>query len=138
MATPMLSGSLRLAPTVDAPASARTFLRTTMHTWALDGLGELTELLTSELVTNVVRHVGSPMTVRISRRASTVRVEVDDDSAEPPALARPDSATEHGRGLMLVDALASAWGALSTDNGKTVWFELDAAAASREIHGSNQ
>jgi hypothetical protein len=47
-----------------------------MHTWALDGLGELTELLTSELVTNVVHHVGLPMTLRISGQASTIRVEV--------------------------------------------------------------
>jgi hypothetical protein len=75
------TGSVRLAPTVAAPAAARRFLRQQMRTRALDGVGGLTELLTSELVGNVVRHVGSPMTVRIFHDASTVRVEVDDESS---------------------------------------------------------
>jgi anti-sigma regulatory factor (Ser/Thr protein kinase) len=123
--TPTLS--VRLAPTIEAPATARSFLRSEMHTWALDGLGELTELLTSELVTNVVHHVGSPMTLRISSQASTIRVEVDDDSTDPPVLARPDTSADHGRGLMLVNALASDWGTRARENGKTVWFELEAA-----------
>jgi hypothetical protein len=118
--------SVRLAPTVEASAAARRFLHDEMQTWALDSLGELAELLASELVSNVVQHVGSPMMVRVGRDASMVRVEVDDDSAEPPVLGHPKSSSDHGRGLMLVDALASGWGTCSNDKGKTVWFELDA------------
>src|SRR5689334_15601913 len=98
-------GSVCLAPTAAAPAAARRFLRQQMRTWALDGLGGVTELLTSELVTNVVRHVGSAMTVRIYHDASTVRVEVDDDSTEPPVLAQRGALAERGRGLTLVNAL---------------------------------
>jgi anti-sigma regulatory factor (Ser/Thr protein kinase) len=94
--------------------------------WALDGLGGLTELLTSELVGNVVRHVGSPMTVRIYHDASTVRVEVDDDSTDLPVLAQRGALSERGRGLALVNALAADWGTRGADHGKTVWFELDA------------
>jgi anti-sigma regulatory factor (Ser/Thr protein kinase) len=138
MAPPISSGSLELAPTVEAPARARAFLRTTMQTWALDGLGELTELLTSELVTNVVRHVGSSMTVRITRRASMVCVEVDDASTQPPVLAPADSLGERGRGLILVDALASNWGTRPSDSGKTVWFEVEAASATRAIYGAGR
>jgi anti-sigma regulatory factor (Ser/Thr protein kinase) len=96
-----------------------------MRTWAFDGLGGLTELLTSELVSNVVLHVGSPMTVRIYIDASTVRVEVDDDSTEPPVRAQRGALSERGRGLTLVNALASDWGTRSAEHGKTVWFELD-------------
>jgi anti-sigma regulatory factor (Ser/Thr protein kinase) len=118
--------SVRLAPTAAAPAAARRFLRQQMRTWALDGLGGLTELLTSELVGNVVVHVGSPMTVRIYHDASTVRVEIDDDSTEPPVLAQRGALSERGRGLALVNALAADWGTRSADHGKTVWFELDA------------
>ena len=47
-----------------ASRSARAFLRATLKTWALNGLGEVTELLTSELVSNVVRHVGSNIILR--------------------------------------------------------------------------
>ena len=120
------TGSVRLAPTAGAPAAARRFLRQQMRTWALDGLGGLTELLTSELVGNVVVHVGSPMTVRVYHDASTVRVEIDDDSTEPPVLAQRGALSERGRGLALVNALAADWGTRSADHGKTVWFELDA------------
>jgi anti-sigma regulatory factor (Ser/Thr protein kinase) len=134
---PMSTGSVRLAPTAGASDTARRFLRGQMRTWALDGLGGVTELLTSELVTNVVQHVGSPMTVRISCDASIVRVEVDDDSAEPPVLTHADPSSEHGRGLMLVNALASDWGTVGTANGKTVWFELDTHTAANEIRSSD-
>jgi hypothetical protein len=116
--------SVRLAPTPEA--AARRFLHNEMQTWALDGPRELAELLASELVSNVVQHVGSPMMVRVCRDASIVRVEVDDDSAAPPVLGHPTSSSDHGRGLMLVNALASDWGTCNNDNGKTVWFELDA------------
>jgi len=137
MSRSMSTGSVRLAPTAAASASARRFLRKQMRTRALDGLGELTELLTSELVTNVVRHVGSPMVVRVSYDASTIRVEVDDDSAEPPVLAQPGPFSDRGRGLTLVNAFASEWGTRGTDNGKTVWFELDARTAVDEVHSSD-
>lgn len=137
MPRPMSTGSVRLAPNPAASAAARQFLREQMRTSALDGLGELTELLTSELVTNVVRHVGSPMIVHICHDASMVRVEVNDDSAEPPVLAQPDPFSDHGRGLMLVNALASDWGTRGTDNGKTVWFELDTRTAGDEVHSSD-
>jgi hypothetical protein len=56
-----------------------------------DGLGAVTELLTSELVSNVARHVGSPITVRALRRPSRIRVEVDNTSREPPVLLRNPS-----------------------------------------------
>jgi hypothetical protein len=70
------------------------------------------------------------MTVRVYLHGSTVRVEVDDESPEFPVLAQPDDASAlHGRGLVLVDALASDWGTRPNERGKTVWFELDAKAA---------
>ena len=122
---PGSSASLRLAPTFSAPATARRFLRQQLSHSTLDGLRDLTELLASELTGNVVLHVGSPMTVRISHHGSTVRVEIDDDSTDAPVLAQTDPFADRGRGLMLLNALASDWGTRYRDNGKTVWFELD-------------
>ncbi len=121
--------------TTAAPQLIRGWLRAALQTWQLDGFGDVTELLSSELVSNVVRHVGRPFTVRIMRGERSIRVEVDDDSGHPPMLEHPDSSSERGRGLLLVDSLADAWG---TDErapgGKTVWFELDVATGHAEAH----
>jgi anti-sigma regulatory factor (Ser/Thr protein kinase) len=124
-------------PSVDTtPASVRGFLRAALQTWELDGFGNVTELLSDELVSNVVRHVGSPMTVRVLRKPSSIRVEVDDPSPDPPVIRRQDLLDEHGRGILLLDALASQWGVIQhDDDGKTVWFEIDVTTATEEIHG---
>jgi anti-sigma regulatory factor (Ser/Thr protein kinase) len=130
---PGSTASLRLAPTLGAPATARRFVRQQLRDSTLDGLGELTELLASELIGNVVLHARSPMTVRISHHGSTVRVEIDDDSTDAPVLAQTDPFADRGRGLMLLNALASDWGTRYRDNGKTVWFELDTSALKSEV-----
>jgi anti-sigma regulatory factor (Ser/Thr protein kinase) len=86
-------------------------------------------LLVSELVTNAVRHAGSPLTVAVSIGRAAVRVEVRDRSPRLPALREQHKAEdEWGRGLVLVDALANRWGAERLPSGKRVWFELDLAS----------
>jgi anti-sigma regulatory factor (Ser/Thr protein kinase) len=109
-----------------APRTARAFLRAALQTWELDGFGEVTEVLTSELVSNVVRYVGAPMTLRAFRQPFSIRVEVDDPSDDLPLAQHPDPLDERGRGLHLVDALATRWGVTPHgERGKTVWFEID-------------
>ena len=56
-----------------APRAAREFLRDTLHTQDLDGLGHVSELLTTELVANVVDHVGCAVTVRAYAKPELVR-----------------------------------------------------------------
>lgn len=53
-----------------------------------------------------------------------VRVEVTDDAAHPPVLRRVNWDEESGRGLLLVDTLASRWGTEPVGAGKRVWFEV--------------
>jgi anti-sigma regulatory factor (Ser/Thr protein kinase) len=118
----------------ESPLLARAFLRATLETWKLDGFGKITELLTSELVSNVVVHVGEPMTVRITRQPSAIRVEVEDPSGELPELRHPGIDDEHGRGVLFVSKLAADWGAERTERGKTVWFEIDTSTATAEAH----
>ena len=125
----------QLSSDATASSAARAFLRATLETWELDGFGEVTELLTSELVSNVVRHVGSPMTVRALRHPTRIRVEVDDLSTQRPTLQRPGPLEEGGRrGILLVDSLADKWGTEMRDRGKTVWFEIDVRTATAEVH----
>jgi anti-sigma regulatory factor (Ser/Thr protein kinase) len=124
----------QLPSTLDSPLLARAFLRETLETWRLDGFGEITELLASELVSNVVIHVGAPMTVRISRRPSVIRVDVEDPSPVLPQLRHPGIDEEHGRGVLFVSELAADWGAELTGRGKIVWFEIDTTNATSEAH----
>src|SRR5262245_7855377 len=110
-------------PSTDtASRSARAFLRAALETWALDGLGEVSELLTSELVSNVVRHVGSTIVLRAIHDDEMIRVEVDDTSDALPVIEQPRPLDLGGRGMVLVDALANRWGADRHPGGKTVWF----------------
>jgi anti-sigma regulatory factor (Ser/Thr protein kinase) len=119
--------SRRFEPTDSAPLEAREFLRSALATWALDGLGEITELLTTELISNVVRHTDSRhIGLRASKDATGIRVEVTDNSPEPPSVQHPRTDQFSGRGLLLVERLASAWGTIPRPGkGKTVWFTLD-------------
>jgi anti-sigma regulatory factor (Ser/Thr protein kinase) len=123
-----------LPSTLSSPQLARAFLRSTLETWKLDGFGEVTELLVTELVANVVTHVGAPMTLRVQRADSAMRVEIDDPSTEVPVVRHPGVADEYGRGVLLVDQLATAWGVETRADGKTVWFELDVSTATEEAH----
>lgn len=122
--------------TETASRSARSFLRGALETWALDGLGEVTELLTSEVVSNVVRHVGSAVVLRAIRDDDWIRVEVDDTSDALPVIEHPRPLDLGGRGMVLVDTLADRWGADLHPGGKTVWFEIDARRASGEMHSA--
>jgi len=86
-------------------------------------------LVTDELVTNAVRHGGPWRTCRLAltNGGATLRIEVIDGATAPPRFRRPDSTG--GRGLVLVDQLASAWGVVRHHHGKTVWAEMTTAAS---------
>ncbi|WP_323188197.1 ATP-binding protein [Streptomyces sp. NBC_00249] len=90
---------------------------------------EVAELLITELVTNALVHTEQGAEVSASIRAARLRVEVRDFNAHKPRPYVPsaDDGT-HGRGLLLVEALADAWGVdpLALGRGKVVWFELEA------------
>ena len=116
--------TLELENDVSAARRAREFLRDALQIWCLQGVSDIAELLTGELVANVVLHVGAPMELRAIRHQASLRIEVADPSPTPPVVRHPDPADDHGRGILLVDSLASAWGVVTRPGGKTVWFEL--------------
>jgi anti-sigma regulatory factor (Ser/Thr protein kinase) len=97
-----------------------------------DHLGEASievQLCVSELVTNVIDHVGegTPVTVRVTGpHGGHTRIEVTDpDPRVLPVLLRAAPADESGRGLTLLDALSLRWGVLHGTDSKTVWCELE-------------
>ena len=116
-ATHVTVGSDRLPGTAGSPAEARRFVAALAAARGFDP--EDAALVASELATNAVEHARSSFLVEVSVTGPLLRIEVSDDSREPPALAAEDQ-----WGLRIVEAVSRAWGCYPTTTGKTVWAEL--------------
>lgn len=124
---------------LSAVAEVRKVLREALRRWGVPGLADTAELLTSELVTNALRHTdgGAVLTATLSsagaarsgRGSRRLRVEVCDFLPHHPRLRAPGDQVTSGRGLLLVQALADAWGVHPEGTGKVVWFELSVDTA---------
>jgi serine phosphatase RsbU (regulator of sigma subunit)/anti-sigma regulatory factor (Ser/Thr protein kinase) len=113
-----------------ASPQARGVLASWLRTWGVtDDLVETAQLCLSELVTNAVIHAGT--TTKVTARLDEERLLVLVQDRGNRGAARRDFAHDpadiSGRGLLLVDALATAWSAEHSADGTTVWFELDLA-----------
>jgi hypothetical protein len=118
-----------LPPAPTSVPRARERLRAALGTWADEDTRDDAELLLTELVSNGVIHARSALEITLTVALDLLRVEVRDGSALP-LLAR-DADEYGGRGVLILDALASRWGVEDHPGaGKTVWFEL-ACATSR-------
>jgi PAS domain S-box-containing protein len=62
--------------------------------------------------------------LRLRRGATAVWVEVFDHDLRLPRIRSAAADDEGGRGLYLVEQLASRWGSRPTPDGKAVWFEM--------------
>jgi anti-sigma regulatory factor (Ser/Thr protein kinase) len=107
-----------------APRRARAQVAETCGHAPADAVDDA-RLLTSELVSNALRHTTTgSITVSIDCDEDDIRVGVTDESSALPRRRCPPGA-ENGRGLYLLDALATAWGSEQRGReGKTVWFRL--------------
>jgi PAS domain S-box-containing protein len=145
-------------------SEARRLANETFLSWGMDPeQSDLTCLLVSEVVTNVVLHAavsptprqelvlegagpgplgilgdwelspfdegfggapGKDFTLRLRRGHEAIWVEVFDSDLRLPRIRSAGESDEGGRGLYLVDQLASRWGSRPTKDGKAVWFEM--------------
>lgn len=112
-----VSGSTRHARNVATEACLR---------WDMADLVPPASLIATELVANVIDHAHTMMTLRISLRPRFLHLAVTDGSGDPPVLSGPEPPrpTDRGRGLLLVNAVAYAWGWLPSEDGKVVWASL--------------
>jgi anti-sigma regulatory factor (Ser/Thr protein kinase) len=131
MRTPAAGAQVALFAVADDPAAVgpvRQELRATLSAWEVDrDMTDTAALCMSELVTNAVVHAGSGCHVQVTWGEGTLTVEVR-NPGHPPALPEPDLRDPlqvHGRGLQLVDALASRWGSDRDDDGFSAWFVLE-------------
>jgi anti-sigma regulatory factor (Ser/Thr protein kinase) len=83
------------------------------------------ELLVSELATNCIRHTDSAFDLTVIQVRNEIRVEATDYDTGKPTMRSPKPTDPSGRGLRIVDALATAWGVEHRSaQGKTVWFTI--------------
>ncbi len=130
-----------------APRAARAYVRLTLAMWQLGELAEAAETIVSELVANGVNasagvdgpyRDGRLLMVQLLLRANgtRVRAEVWDQAPGTPAPRAASGDDESGRGLELIDALATTWGwhpartqatgpgSTTASVGKCVWAEI--------------
>ncbi|MBT2411809.1 ATP-binding protein [Streptomyces sp. ISL-12] len=118
-----------LAAHPGSPAQARRLTRARLTGWSVcEDTCDTAALVVSELVTNAIVHTASSRIVcELSDRADLVRIAVRDEGCapgQPQPSSRRQPEDEHGRGLLLVDALCHAWGAQEHGPGLLVWAEL--------------
>lgn len=109
------------------PSSVAAVRRYTVEACRSAGLTDLTDtaaLLVSEVATNALVHGSGDVRVVARADGRVLRVEVQDDEPQLPRQRSAGDLDEGGRGLALLDALATAWGTDGRADGKTVWFEL--------------
>ncbi len=108
-----------------AAAEARRQVRAAIWAWDADVDLNVAILLTSELVTNAIRHeAGEAITLAITCSGGQLRVDVHDTACSLPAVVDAADDAESGRGLMLVATLSDEWGSYRTHAGKAVYFAL--------------
>lgn len=117
----------RFEPTPFAAPAARRFATSTLAAWGLELLRDRVELAVSEMTTNAILHARSRFTVELTRGPDRVQLKVADAGASMASESQPmaeESATG-GRGIPLVNAIASRWGIDLAESGKTIWADFD-------------
>lgn len=127
-----LSATEHLPADSTAPGHARRFVADRLRAWSVeDDVVAVAQLCASELVTNAVIHSGTEprITMRVSSGHLLVLVSDQGGHGAVQYDEDYDPMSVSGRGLTLVDALATTWRAEHNADGTTVWFELDLAAS---------
>ncbi|MGV9557120.1 SpoIIE family protein phosphatase [Streptomyces sp. NPDC003522] len=109
-------------------AEARGQLRDLLHDWPSEDQVDSSVLLVSEMLTNVLVHTDADALLVAEVAGDPgerrIRIEVTDTSDSLPHKRRPGELASSGRGLVLTELLADAWGVTPRGEGKTIWFEF--------------
>ena len=123
---PLIEVRTMLTPHPTSVGAARRFVRDVlMSRQVRDGVVDTVELLTSEVVTNAIVHARSGPQLAVEVDGDVVRVAVRDLSPQLPVRRLGSLDDVSGRGVIIVEELASAWGVERERGGaKRVWFEV--------------
>jgi anti-anti-sigma regulatory factor len=116
----------RFPPAAASVRAARTLVSGVCDRWSLPVVVEPARLVTTELVTNAVRHAGTPIELTVTRGRRYLHLAVRDFHQRRKRLVRQGDG-----GLSLVEAVSSSWGCTLLPDGKVTWASLHLAARSR-------
>ncbi|MFB8028413.1 MULTISPECIES: SpoIIE family protein phosphatase [unclassified Streptomyces] len=112
-------------------SEARSIVRQALTDWDLASLADDAELVTGELLVNVLLHTegGAVLTLEVlPEPVRRIRLSVQDRSSVWPRRRTPGETSTSGRGLLLLDAVAESWGIEPRGEGKAVWCEIGPTA----------
>ncbi|MEU1551892.1 ATP-binding protein [Streptomyces scabiei] len=121
-------------------ASLRRIMRLHLGLWGLHEVISAAQLCVSELVSNVINHVGvgTPTTLAVSMNGTCLRIEVHDpDPRSMPTLIEGsdlETERESGRGMALISAVADRWGVQPHADHKVTWCEIATGLTSDSGH----
>jgi anti-sigma regulatory factor (Ser/Thr protein kinase) len=123
------TASFDLPPIATSIVAARHLLAELLRAWDAPQDPDDAGLLVTELVANVVDHVGgeASLTMEIAASEGWLRIGVVDGSSLPPVLQELSQERPRGRGLLMVQAIADRWGSEEHQGGKRVWLDLGPA-----------
>ncbi|MDX2629018.1 ATP-binding protein [Streptomyces scabiei] len=131
------SWELRFLAEPEEVAALRRVLRVHLALWGLGELIDAAQLCVSEIVSNVITHVGpgTPTTLAVSMKGTRLRIEVHDpDTRALPVVVSAGVDSETGRGMDLVTLTADHWGVQLLTDRKVTWCEFSTGLASPNGH----
>ncbi|WP_308293833.1 ATP-binding protein [Streptomyces sp. Vc74B-19] len=120
-------------------ARLRATVRARLHGWVAQEGIDSAQLCVSELVSNVITHLGrgTPTSLTLSLNGARLRIEVrDPDTRVLPTLVEATGDAESGRGMTLIDALSDRWGVELRQDGKVTWCEILTASVTPQGGGA--
>jgi LuxR family maltose regulon positive regulatory protein len=122
---PRLQERLALGPVPTAAHDSWVFVGEVCSRWGLQEMAEPAGLVASELVTNAVVHARTALELRVELLGSRLQVAVHDQNPNLQAVQAAKEGGDRGRGLAIVDRLATAWAVRQEGpGGKVVWCTL--------------
>ena len=110
---------------------ARSFVASVLESWDRQDPDNIVPLLTSEIVSNAVRHAAGRIVLELVLDEEEIRVEVRDGAPATPVVRRSNPGGIGGHGLTIVESLARSWGVERYEDHKVVWFEAPVSPRSR-------
>ncbi|MGW0706227.1 SpoIIE family protein phosphatase [Streptomyces sp. NPDC002643] len=116
-----------------AVGQARRYSRRVLRAWGVESESDTVLLVVSELVTNALVHTDGRVRLDLTLLSDRLRVSVTDTSPRTPRKP-PNIGWEAtgGRGILLVEAMSTAWGTLPVSGGKQVWAEIPMGESAQE------
>jgi len=118
-----------LLPVAGAARHSRNLATEACARWNVPELTAAASLVCSELISNVIDHARTMMTLRLSLGSRFFFIAVRDGSAVEPRPAPALPGAPRGRGLQIIAVTAHSWGCLPANDGKVVWASLRVGTA---------